>query len=266
MNKIGFIGGGNMANAIIQGILHKNFLPASQIAVCDHNPAKCEAFLARGIAIQPDEIAVVKDAKYIVLAVKPQGLPPVLQAIAPYMRPEHVVISIVAGMSSLYLRQMLGQSCKVVVVMPNTPLMLGAGACAISRTDGVLEEEFQFVREAFGCGGIVEEIAESLQNTSIAVHGSTPAFLYLFAKTIINYAAKLGMQEETAKNLFCQTMIGAAKMLLESGKEPQALIDMVCSKGGTTLKGLEALENGRFCQTIEQAMDACIQRAKELGK
>ena len=163
------------------------------------------------------------------------------------------------------MQDALGADRRYVRAMPNTPLLLGEGATALCRTSNVPEEDFARVRSAFACCGVTQEIDEAQMNAVIAVSGSSPAYLYLLAKLTCDYAAQQGIDPKTALTLFCQTMKGSADMLLNSGKDPQALIDMVTSKGGTTFALLNVLKEQGFNEAMISSFEACTHRAEELS-
>ena len=197
---------------------------------------------------------------------KPQQAEEVLREMAPAMGPETVVVSIAAGISARYIRGILGEGTKVVLVMPNTPLLVGCGATAVARCQPTTQEEFDYVKGVFSSAGLVEEIPADKMNEIIAVSGSTPAYLYLFAQCFCRYAVEQGIDFDTANRMFCQTMAGAAKMMTETGMTHQQLIDMVTSPKGTTLMGLEALKEGGLEELVRRCCDATIRRAYELGR
>ncbi len=149
--------------------------------------------------------------------------------------------------------------------MPNTPMMLGCGASAMSRDDKVSDEEFEFARKIIGSCGTAEVVPMDKMKEIIAINGSSPAFVYLYAKGFTQYAQRVGINEETALRLFAQTLIGSARMMTESGMTVDELIKQVSSPGGTTLAGLQELYNGRLTETVINACDACTKRAYELG-
>lgn len=262
---LGFIGAGNMAGAMINGILGKEILPPSDIAVCETDPAKAEAFGSRGCALYAAIPELVAACGTIVLAVKPQSFPQVLPEVARAMAADKVLVSIAAGISAEMIKKEMGFDCKVILVMPNTPLMLGEGATALARVEPTTEAEFARVRVLFNAVGITGEVPPGKMREVIPVNGSSPAFIYLFAKTIVECAGNYGLDRETAMGLFCQTLIGSAKMLTESGQTPAELIRAVCSPGGTTLAAMRALEDGGFANAIVRAFDACVTRAEELA-
>ena len=153
----------------------------------------------------------------------------------------------------------------MVRVMPNTPLLLGVGATAVSRRN-ISDEDFKYVYDMFANGGVVEILDESQMNSVIAVNGSSPAYIYLFAKAMVDYAEKEGIAYEAALKLVCATLKGSAEMLENSGDTPDVLIKKVSSPGGTTLKALEKLDEKDFYNSVVEAMDACTKRADELSK
>lgn len=203
------------------------------------------------------------------LCVKPQIFPEVLRVIAPTVAKKNaddvVIVSIAAGVTFKNLQDALGADRRYVRAMPNTPLLLGEGATALCRTSNVPEEDFARVRSAFSCCGVTQEIDEAQMNAVIAVSGSSPAYLYLLAKLTCDYAAQQGIDPKTALTLFCQTMKGSADMLLNSGKDPQALMDMVTSKGGTTFALLNVLKEQGFNEVMISSFEACTHRAEELS-
>lgn len=267
MYQLGFIGAGNMASAILGGILRSGVLSAMQICATDINPERCSAFSAQEICILPSSLQVVKESRYILLAVKPQNIESALSEAAEAYSPDKIIISIAAGVSAACIRRLLGcEEAKVVLVMPNTPLLIGEGSVAMSRDNKISEEEFTFAKSLFSAAGKVAEIPPSLMNEIIPVNGSSPALIYLLAKVVSEYSQAKGIPYETANRLFCQTLIGSAQMMLQSGKTHQELIDMVTSPGGTTFKMLDGLKECGFSHAVEDSFDRCIKRAYELGK
>lgn len=266
MSKIGFIGAGNMASAIINGIVSGGTLPAGEITVCDISDEKLAEFAARGINTCKNAIELVQSCKYVLLSVKPQVVEGVLEQIAGSVTESTVIISIVAGVTADFIRKKTIPSCRIVLVMPNTPLLIGCGSVAIARLEPIAEDEFDFAVSIFQKSGEVQMIPADRLNEVIPINGSSPAFIYRFAQIICEHSKQYGFDVETSNRLFCNALIGSAKMMLETGKTHDELIKAVCSPGGTTLKGLEALEENGFEHAITECMDACIKRAYELGK
>lgn len=265
--KVGFIGSGNMAGAIIEGILRKSIVPVNDLSVFDKDKSKLDKFRAKGIKAAETIQDLAKKCDIIFLSVKPQNYDEVLGDIKTSVDGSKVLVSIAAGISTDYIKKAIGFDCKAIRVMPNTPLLLGEGASAFgSRRSPVTEDEFNFAKSIFESGGIVEVLPEDKMNAVISVNGSSPAYVYLFAKAVIDSAVKQGIDAETAKKLIAKTLEGSAKMLTESGYTPEELIKMVSSPGGTTLKALEALYEHNFEAVVDDAMLRCTKRAEELGK
>lgn len=263
MTKLGFIGVGNMGGAILKGVQGK--LGNTAVFAYDQNPEKLRDLKLVGATAASGIRDLAAKCDYILLAVKPQQLDGVLAEIKASGVSSAVIISICAGISAEYIRERTFPQTKVVLVMPNTPMMLGAGASAMSRSKGVSDEEFAFARKIIGACGITEEIPAEKMKEVIAVNGSSPAFIYLFAKAFIDYAESVGIDGSAALRLFAQTLTGSAQMMTKSGMTLGELIKQVSSPGGTTLAGLEKLYEGKLTDTVKNACDACTKRAFELG-
>ena len=266
MKKIGFIGAGNMATAIIGGILSSGAADGEHVSVYDVLPEKLAQLAEeKGIRTAESAAAVVEASDIIVLAVKPQNYAEVLESIKSAVTENKVIVTIAAGISTDYIASALGTDCPMVRVMPNTPLLLGVGATALSRRN-ISDEDFEYVYNMFSAGGVVAVLDESKMNSVIAVNGSSPAYIYLFAKAMVDYAVSEGIDSGEAMKLVCATLKGSAEMLEKSGDSPEILIKKVSSPGGTTLKALEKLEEKDFYNSVIEAMDACTKRAGELSK
>jgi pyrroline-5-carboxylate reductase len=213
-----------------------------------------------------DEVEIAQKCKYILLAIKPQGVGGVLDKIASTLTEDSVIISICAGISLEYIRSKTSENQKVICVMPNTPMMLGYGASAISTDEKTTREELSFARSILDSCGISEIIPSDKMNEVICINGSSPAFIYLFAKCFTDYAAEQGIDSKSAMSLFSQALIGSAKMLTETGKTPHELIEQVSSPNGTTVAGLALLRANGFEESVKSACEACTSRAYELGK
>ena len=264
MKKIGFIGAGNMATAIIKGLIAQNGT-AENLGVFDTMAEKCQLMQEMGVSVYPSSPQLVRACDVIVLAVKPQNYAEVLAAVREQASTDKTFVSIAAGISIAYVRAALGCDCPVVRVMPNTPLLLKKGASALCPSDGISEEDRELVYRMFAGSGICEYISEEHMNEIIAVNGSSPAYIYLFAKSMADYAESCGIDREQAMNLICATLEGSAAMLRESGDSADTLIEKVSSKGGTTIAALEAMRARGFCEAIADGMAACTKRAEELA-
>ena len=266
MKKIGFIGAGNMGYAIIKGILGSEINKTTQILAYDMSEAALSRLSDTGVQICRSESELVLESDYIFLAIKPQQLETALKNAKDAFDDKKVIISICAGITAEYVQSATVENAKVVLVMPNTPLLLGYGASALSRNDEVSDEEFDFVKNIFSSCGLAAVISQDKMKEVIALNGSSPAFIYLYAKYFIDYGVKEGIDEKACMELFAQSLIGSAKMITDSGYSLDELIKMVSSPGGTTLAGLEKLREGELDKTVENCCKACTQRAYELSK
>lgn len=264
LEKIGFIGAGNMGAAIMKAIRSK--IDGAEIFAADPDQEKLRALQAFGVTPCPDAAAVTDTCKYVFLAVKPQVMEGVLESIASHVTGDTVLISIAAGITGEYIQSKTRSDAKVILVMPNTPLLLGEGASALAQVAPTTEAEFSFVLSVFAACGKAAVIPADKMKEIIAINGSSPAFIYLYAKGFIDYAASVGIDVGTAAVLFSQSLIGSAKMITDSGYSLDELIKMVSSPGGTTLAGLDALYEGNLTEVARDACARCTKRAYELSK
>lgn len=264
--KLGFLGAGNMGTAMMRGIAASDICKSGmigEILAYDTDADKLAALAEIGVQGCESAQALADAVDFLVLAVKPQVLGGVLDALT--LRRQQVIISICAGISAEFIRSHTIPDARVILVMPNTPLMLGLGATALAKCEGVTDGEFALAKAMFATCGIAEEVPQAQMREVIAVNSSSPAFLYLYAKGFLDYAASVGMDEGAALRLFAQAMVGSAKMLTDSGKSVDELIRMVSSPGGTTLAGLDKLYAGNLTDTVKNCCEACTARAYELS-
>ena len=266
MINVGFIGAGNMGYAIMKGITGSTMSKDIDVFAYDKFAPSLERVKKIGVDSCSNSADIVVKCKYVFLAIKPQQLDEVLDEISASVNENTVIVSICAGISDDYIASKTIDQAKVVLVMPNTPLLLGEGATALSKSDSVSEEEFDLVCKIFGSCGEYAVIPKDKMKEIIAINGSSPAFIYLFAKAFIDYAKSENISEEVAKTLFAKTLIGSAKMITDSGNSIDELITMVSSKGGTTIAGLEKLRSGKLEDAVNNACKACTKRAYELSK
>lgn len=264
---LGFVGAGNMAGAIIHGIVGTKTISPQRIYVFDLHQEKREALqLSAGVHPADSLKELAEKCDILFLAVKPQSFPEVLADLKPMVNEQKLFVSIAAGISSRYITDSLGYNCPVIRTMPNTPLLIGKGATAMCRTENVSDDNFDLLKSLFSSCGTVTVLEEDQMNAVISVSGSSPAYIYLFAKAVINSAVKQGIDADTALQLICQTLEGSAGMLRNPDTTPDALIKVVSSRGGTTLKALDVFYEHGFEQIVDEAMTACTKRAEELGK
>ena len=275
MINVGFIGAGNMGFAIMKGIAHSDlcsdvrmYATSTTVRMFAYDPdnEKIKRLSELGVTPCKSEAEVFKICKYVFLAVKPQQLDEVLDSVSGCTDEDTVIVSICAGITGEYIKSKTSADAKVVLVMPNTPLLLGEGATALSKVEPCTEDEFKLVCDVFSSCGEIAVIPQDKMTEIIAVNGSSPAFIYLYAQAFVDYAKSVGIDEAVAKSLFAKSLIGSAKMITDSGYTLDELITMVSSKGGTTIAGLEKLREGNLQQTVENCCKACTKRAYELSK
>ena len=262
--KIAFIGAGNMAFAITQGIISSNIAKASDIVLYDVNPNQYEKFnknCTRANSI--DELASISD--YIFLSIKPQNLKSVLSSVEASIFNKKTVISICAGIPIKTIESFIG-NIGVVRAMPNTPLLIGQGVTALCHNGNVSDEKLTFVSKMFSSAGTVIFVEESDINNITAITGSAPAYVYLFIKSMQDAAIKLGFTSNQTTEIICKTFIGASNMVLSTDKTVEELISMVKSPNGTTERALNSFEENNLQNIIFDAMDKCAKRADELSK
>lgn len=262
---VGFIGVGNMAGAIISGILKKNLYRENEITVYDKDHEKYKKF---NITPSEDIAGLCKKSDLIFLCVKPQIYNDVLNEISVTVSEEELCkktfVSIAAGISTSHICKKLKTNVAVIRVMPNTPLLIGEGASALCSNEFVHKRTFSNVVEIFSSLGVSKILSEDMMNRIIAVNGSSPAYVYLLAKAICEGAKAQGITDDVLA-LVIQTIVGSAKMMAQSSMTPDELIKMVASPNGTTLAALNSFENDDFCGTIARAMQKCTDRAEEIA-
>ncbi|MDO4576147.1 MAG: pyrroline-5-carboxylate reductase [Planctomycetia bacterium] len=263
---IGFIGAGQMATALAQGFVGKAGIPAENILAADAFEASRELFTQKtGIATVEDNITLVKASNVVVLAVKPQVLPHVLEEIAPTLTDDHLVLSIAAGITLEKLTAALGER-RLVRVMPNTPCLVGEGAIAFCMTDHVTEDDFELVKTLLKSVGRCFHVNEKVMDAVTGLSGSGPAYAYLIIEALSDAGVMQGLPRNVATTLAAQTMLGAARMVLETGEHPGLLKDRVTSPAGTTIAGMEQLEKHGVRGALYAAVKAAADRSRELGK
>ncbi len=265
--QIAFIGAGNMAGALIGGLLADG-VAAARISAADPSADRRQALAANGIQTTADNLAAAARANILVLAVKPQTLRPVAQALAPVVRERSpLVISIAAGVRCDSLTHWLGGDCALVRAMPNTPAMLQTGATALYATPQVGEAQREQAESLLRAVGLTQWVDdEDLVDTVTALSGSGPAYYFLVMEAMESAAQTLGLPAQTARLLTLQTALGAARMALESSDSPQELRAKVTSPGGTTERAVAVLEDGALHTLFEQAMRAARDRSIELSQ
>ncbi|HHU63546.1 MAG TPA: pyrroline-5-carboxylate reductase [Clostridiales bacterium] len=264
--KLGFIGCGNMATAIIKGLIAQSVIPRDDIRVFDIDPKKTKKIAEYGVTISGDLFKLLDDTNIIMLCVKSNSCEEVLNGIKDYMDENKVLVSIVAGISIEYLASFFKGNVKIVRTMPNTPALIGCGMTGVSFNEHVSDEEKKTVKQIFSSIGRVEVIDEELMDVVTAVSGSSPAYTYMYIEALADGAVLGGMPRDKAYIFAAQAVIGAAKMVLELKEHPGKLKDMVCSPAGTTIEAVKTLEEGGFRSTIINAVKNCYEKSKRMGE
>lgn len=263
--KIGFIGCGNMASAMIGGILKKGIYEKEEIIVSNLTEAGSRRSQEKlGVVTTLDNKEVVRSTKTVVLAVKPQFYEEVLKEVQEELTPDHLIVGIAPGKTLAWLEEKSGKPLKVVRMMPNTPALVGEGMTGFCANGRVTEEELTEIRTITESFGRSEMVPERLMDTVGAVSGSSPAYVFMFIEAMADAAVAQGMTRKQAYSFASQAVLGSAKMVLETGMHPGELKDMVCSPAGTTIEGVRALEKAGMRSAIYEPLQACADKSKKL--
>ncbi len=263
---VGFLGAGQMATALAKGWKSAGLLDVARCCAADPYAAGREAFTAStGISCLARNVDVVDACAVIVLAVKPQVMPAVLEEIRSAITANHLVISIAAGVKLSQLADGLGESARIVRVMPNTPALVGMSATAFAANSNATAADIELVTRLFTAIGVAFPIAEKLLDAVTGLSGSGPAYVYVMIEGLADGGVLAGLPRDVALRLAAQTVLGSAQMVLTTGRHPGELKDAVASPGGTTIAGLHALEQAGFRGAIMDAVLAAAERAAELG-
>ncbi len=263
--KLGFIGCGNMASAMMGGIIKNEIFKAEDVYGSDvFEPSRERVKNQYGIHVTASNIEVVDAVDVLVLAVKPQYYETVINEIKDHVRAEQLVITIAPGKTLAWLAEKFGKAVKIVRTMPNTPAMVGEGMTGATPNEFVTPDEVAYVCKILGGFGKAEVISEKLMDTVVAVSGSSPAYVFMFIEAMADAAVEQGMPRAQAYKFAAQAVMGSAKMVLETGKHPGELKDMVCSPAGTTIKAVRVLEKEGLRSAVIEAMDACAEMAKSM--
>lgn len=263
--RIGFIGAGKMANAMVVGFTSTGLVKADHITVSDSCTQMLEGFKHIGAHTVITNADVVKNSQLIFLAVKPNIVKQVLEEVSPLITKNHLVVSIAAGVKIASIEVCLPAGTRVIRVMPNTPCLVQAGASVVAPGTGALPPDSQLVVELMRSVGFCELGSEKMLDAVTGLSGSGPAYVFAAIDALADGGVKMGLARDLALKLAAQTMLGAAKMVVESGRHPGELKDEVCSPGGTTIFAMHALEKNGFRSALIDAVEAGALRAKELG-
>ncbi len=267
MRKLGFIGAGNMAGALVKGLLETKRYRSRDLWTSDAESRQCRRLArAYGVGVAPDNATLVAESEVVLLAVKPQVMDAVLMEIRQAVR-RQLFVSIAAGVPTARLEAGLGARARVVRAMPNTPALVGVGMTVLVRGRKATAADERLAATLFGgVGAVVRVRDETSMDAVTGLSGSGPAYVYRFAEGLIAGAVAEGLPERTARQLAYQTIRGAAVMLQETGRSPADLRAMVTSPGGTTVAGLQALEAREFADVVAAGVRAATRRSRELGR
>ncbi|CAI4032385.1 Pyrroline-5-carboxylate reductase [Nitrospira tepida] len=264
--QIAFIGGGNMTEALVSGLLKTGQVAPAQIIATDIRPERLE-YLARSFSIRvsSDNARAVSGAHMIVLSVEPQILDEVLRGLTPSLDPDVLIVSVAAGYPLSRLNRVLARTGRSVRAMPNTPSIVGRGATALALSPDLSPQDIARATALFESVGSVTVVEERLMDAVTGLSGSGPAYVFLIIEALADGGVKAGLPRPVAAALAAQTVLGAATMVLETGLHPAELKDRVASPGGTTIAGLHALEQGGLRAALMSAVEAAAERSTELG-
>lgn len=263
---VGFIGTGNMAEALIRGLLHAGVAENGRVIGSDPREERCLEMTQRyGVRVIRDNIEVARQADILVLSVKPQVMAKVLDEIGPHIHQRALVVSIAAGIPLATIEAKLPQA-RVIRTMPNTPALVAAGATAIAAGGHATPEDIEAARRIFDSVGTTTVLEEPQMDAVTGLSGSGPAYIFLIIEALSDAGVKVGLSRYNAQALAAQTVLGSAKLLIETNEHPGRLKDMVTSPGGTAIAGLHTLEAGGLRTTLMNAVEAATRRSRELGE
>lgn len=263
--KLGFIGTGNMASAIMGGIIGKKMISAEEIIGADlFAPGREKVKEQFGIQVTEKNQEVVEKAEVIILSVKPQFYEEVINQIKDCVKKEQIIITIAPGKTLAWLAEKFGKEVKIVRTMPNTPALVGEGMTAMCPNEYMEKEEIEYVKQLLESFGRVEVVPERLMDVVVSVSGSSPAYIFMMIEAMADAAVSGGMPRAQAYQFAAQAVYGSAKMVLETGKHPGELKDMVCSPAGTTIEAVRRLEEMGFRSSIIEAMKVCEEVSRNL--
>ena len=265
--KIGFIGCGNMGSSMVGGLIKSGFLKAEDIIVSTKTEASSKKLADEfKITTTLDSKLVARESKTLILAVKPHMYKSIIEEIESELTEDKLIITIAAGITIEDMEEWLGDDCKIIRTMPNTPALVGEAMSAVCPNKNVSKEELEYCINIFESFGECEVLEEKYFDGFIAVAGSSPAYVFMFIEAMADGAVKLGIPRAKAYKMAAQSVLGSAKMVLDTGKHPGELKDMVCSPAGTTIDAVVELEKLGLRNSVIQAMDKCAEKSKNMHK
>ncbi len=265
--RIGFIGGGKMAEALIKGVLRAKLSSADKIIVSDVDKKRCQILEEEtGVKTTQENDKVISDADIIILAIKPNVMGKILEELKNNITSKHIVVSIAAGIPLDFIESFLNEGCRAIRVMPNTPCLVGETAAAYALGKSATLNDGQLVGQILNAVGKSFLLEEKQLDAVTGLSGSGPAFIYTVIEALTDGGVKMGLPRDVSTTLAAQTAFGAAKMVLEAGMHIGELKDFVTSPGGTTIEGLHALEKGGVRDSLITAVEVATKKSKRLGK
>ena len=263
--KLGFIGTGNMAGAIMGGVIKSNVFKPEEIIGADlFAPGREKVKELYGINVTDSNKEVIEKSEVVIFSVKPQFYADVIQEVKDLVRPEQLIITIAPGKTLAWLAEQFGKDVKIVRTMPNTPAMVGEGMTAVCPNEHLTEDEIAYVKSLLESFSRAEIVPERMMDVVTAVSGSSPAYVFMLIEAMADAAVSGGMPRKQAYQFAAQAVLGSAKMVLDTGKHPGELKDMVCSPAGTTIEAVRTLEELGFRSSIIEAMKVCEEMSRSL--
>jgi len=265
--RLGVLGAGKMGSALIRSFIDGGLILPDRVIAGDIDRASLERLRKEtGIKVTQDNIEVAKGSEIILVALKPDVCRAALRGIRDCLGPNHLIVSIAAGVPIKAIEAAVGERRRIIRVMPNTPCLVGAGASGFSPGKGATSEDRDNVHALFSSVGLAFELPEKHLNAVTGLSGSGPAYGFMVIDALADGGVKMGLPRNVALQLAAQTMLGAARMVIETKRHPGELKDQVASPGGTTIAGIAALERGGLRSTLMDAVEAATRRSVELGK
>ena len=265
--KLGFIGAGNMASAMIGGIINSKLINKVNIIASDTSKERLESVKQEfGINVTLDSLEVVKKSDIVIVAVKPYVYDEVLLQIKEHLTKEKIIVTIAAGKTIKNVEDIIGKDKKIVRTMPNTPALVNEGMSSLSPNLNITQEELEIVKAIYDAFGKSEVIKEELIDVVIGMSGSSPAYYFMMIEAMADCAVSYGISRDKAYEFVAQSMLGAAKMVLNTNVHPASLKDMVCSPSGTTIEGVKVLEEEGFRKSIIKGMSAVIEKSIKMNE
>ncbi len=263
--ELGLIGVGNMGTALLKGVLSSNTIEKEKTVIYDVREEviknRIQEFNVKAVGSNTE---LVQQVKFIIIAVKPQNIDSVLEEIGPKLSEDQILISIAAGVTLDYIKKYISKNIGLIRVMPNTPALVGEGASAIAYNNNVTENDLKYVKKVLNSVGKVVELEEKHIDAVTGLSGSGPAYVFVMIEALADGGVKMGLPRNIALKLAAQTVLGSAKMVIETGMHPGELKDMVASPGGTTITALHEIEKGKLRATLISAVEAATLKSKSL--